>query len=117
MLFQRFQAAIDRFLSHALHLSSSSSIPGTYGAHRDSDFYGMIGPRYVIFREGKHIAIGGMFQVRHRYDSSGRLLSRQLRFKAELQEGDALLFSFSKGISGVAIEGKEFLEFGYMEIG
>ena len=75
--------------------------PGVNGAACSSDFFGLIGPRYVIFRNGKVQAIGGIFTVQHRYDAAGRLLSRQLRRKAELEDGDAILYGYRTHIQGL----------------
>jgi len=91
-MFTKLFALFDRAISALFRLSSSSSLPGSKGAARNACYFGFFGPRFIIFRKGKVHAIGGMFEILHRYDWNGRLLSRQLRFKAEFEPGDALFF-------------------------
>ena len=91
-LIRKLFAHFDRTISRILRLSSSISTPGRNGAAREENYYGTLGFRFIIFRNGKVRALGGVLSVLHRYDKAGNLLSRQLRFKAEREPGDALFF-------------------------
>ncbi|MDB5266372.1 MAG: hypothetical protein JWN89_187 [Parcubacteria group bacterium] len=108
MLIQRLLGRLDWWISRRFRLSHSGNVrPGR--GHRPAEwvFYTHAGPRFIIFRGGKYVAIGGIFSILHRYDATGRLLSRQLQWKAKRQEGDVVLFAFSKGINTQAIDGKK----------
>lgn len=115
MILQRILAAFDRTISEVFRISRSGSRPGSKGAGSHWDYYGNFGSRYIIFRNGSYVALGGIFEIRHRYDASGKLLSRQLRFKAEREEGDVVLFSFSRGIRTQAIDGRLPVEGGFLD--
>ncbi|MFH1472823.1 MAG: hypothetical protein ABIF06_00190 [bacterium] len=109
----RLFALFDRTIS-ALFRLPSSSWTGPGGFVRNACYFEFFGPRFIIFRKGKVHAIGGMFEILHRYSLGGKLLSRQLRFKAEFEPGDALFFGRSPHCEAVGAPGPpecEFLNF------
>lgn len=101
MFLSKLLARLDPIVSAILLRSWQTTTPGADGAASSSTFFGLIGPRYVIFRDGKIHSIGGVFEVQHRYDADGRLLSRRLRRHAELREGDAILYGYQTRIQGL----------------
>ncbi len=85
MSIQKVLAWFDRLIG-----CESISTPGSDGAARNEYYYGDIGPRFGIIHRDGFMEIGGYFQVIHRYDNCGKLLSRQLRRKI-LREDDKLI--------------------------
>ncbi len=91
MIISAILAKLDRVLSDMFCLMYHFTPSVNEQAGR-ANYFSTIGPRFVIFREGKIVVVGGMFEIVHQYSFGGALLSRRLLFKAERKPGDVVLF-------------------------
>ena len=88
MWFQRILASLDRVLAKILCLSENHF---NSGPNQEVHFSRYGRRRYVIFRDGKRVETGGVWDITHRYES-GQLVARGRSWRINRQEGDCVLF-------------------------
>ena len=92
-LLARCDRAVSRFFGLTIYTYARKD--GGYEEH----YFGSFGKRFVIFREQRVFEIGGVFEICHRYDESGKLVHRCRLFKQNLQSDDTILFGDPPGPS------------------
>ncbi|MBU2109418.1 hypothetical protein KKB71_00445 [Patescibacteria group bacterium] len=90
MLIQRTLAWLDRFFAEIFMSSVNIFCPGSDDANREEHYYSLSGPRIGILYHDGSMEIGGYFEVVHRYDKQGKLLSRTLWKKAVKKKGEMI---------------------------
>jgi hypothetical protein len=100
-MIQQMLAWLDRAISDLFRLEYHINEPGTDGAARDEVYFIYAGPRYGIIRNNGSLEIGGYFQVQHRYNRLGKLLSRRLCRKSakpgeRLLSGNAAVYAMAR---------------------